>query len=72
MGGQSAATQDFNRLCMRELINEGKVELTDNGYQLTEQGRAAVMRELKRYELRPAMAIMIELHVLNQHHHSVW
>ncbi|WP_020620178.1 hypothetical protein [Paenibacillus daejeonensis] len=72
MGKQSVATQDFSQTCLRELIKEGKVELTDNGYQLTERGRAAVMPELRRYEHRPAMAMMIELHVLNQHQHSVW
>lgn len=72
MDAQSVASSDFSQLCLRGLIEEGKVELTDSGYQLTERGRKAVMQELRRYEHRPAMALMIEMHVLNQHQHSVW
>ncbi|WP_240421609.1 ABC transporter ATP-binding protein [Paenibacillus periandrae] len=58
--------------CKRQLIEDGKLVLTDSGYRLTARGREAVMKELRRYELRPAMAMMLEIHVLNQHEHSVW
>lgn len=56
----------------RELIEEGKLVLGDDGYRLTELGRKTALRELRRYEHRPAMAMMIEIYVLNQHGHSVW
>lgn len=56
----------------RQLIDEGKLELSDEGYRLTALGRKTALKELRRYEHRPAMAMMIEIYVLNQHGHSVW
>jgi hypothetical protein len=70
---QSEASQEkFIDLVKRQLIEEGKMSLGDDGYRLTELGRKTVMKELRRYETRPVMALMIEIHVLNQHEHSVW
>ncbi|MFB9273430.1 ABC transporter ATP-binding protein [Cohnella cellulosilytica] len=58
--------------CRRELIEEGKLVLTDTGYQLTELGQKAVQKELRRYEFRPAMLVMIETYVLNLHECPQW
>lgn len=57
--------------CKRQLIDEGKLTLGDDGYRLTELGRKTVLKELRRFEHRPAMAMMIEIYVLNQHEHIV-
>lgn len=70
---QYDATEDkLIESCKRQLIEEGKLVLTDSGYRLTAKGREVVLKELRRYEHRPEMALMIEIHVLNQHEHSVW
>lgn len=58
--------------CRRLLIEEGKMVLTDAGYQLTELGQKAVQKELRRYELRPAMLVMIETYVLNVRQCAFW
>lgn len=58
--------------CRRQLIEEGKLVLTDHGYELTERGVMVVQKELARYELRPAMAVLIETHILNRHECPVW
>ncbi len=58
--------------CRRQLIEEGKMVLTDSGYELTDRGQKVVTKELARYELRPAMAVLIETHILNRHHCPVW
>ena len=60
--------------CKRQLIEEGKLVFGDDGYRLTAKGREAVFKEFRRLNLehRPAMSMMIEVYVLNQHEHSVW
>jgi len=58
--------------CRRQLIEEGKMVLTDAGYELTDRGLKVVAKELARYELRPALAIMLETHILNRHQCPVW
>lgn len=58
--------------CRRQLIEEGKMILTDHGYELTERGLRVVEKELARYELRPGMAVLIETHILNRHQCPVW
>lgn len=59
--------------CRRQLIEEGKMVLTDAGYSLTERGRQAVEKELRqRYEFRPAMLTMIEVYIMNINGCSKW
>lgn len=65
--------ETFEDICRRELIEEGKLVLTDSGYELTEIGEQAVLKELRqRYEFRPAMLTMIEIYILNRHQCPVW
>lgn len=58
--------------CRRQLIEEGKMVLTDYGYQLTERGLKAARKELERYELRPALGVLVETHILNLNECPVW
>ncbi|WP_378107107.1 hypothetical protein [Cohnella cellulosilytica] len=44
----------------------------DEADQLTELGQKAVQKELRRYEFRPAMLVMIETYVLNLHECPQW
>jgi hypothetical protein len=59
--------------CRRQLIEQGDLFWEDELYTLTPQGRAKVEKELqRRYGLRPAMMVMIEQFVLEQHDIAVY
>ncbi|UUZ80675.1 hypothetical protein LJK88_38460 [Paenibacillus sp. P26] len=67
---------DINELltesCKRQLIEDGLMVLTDSGYSLTARGMKSVQKEFRRYEMRPAMAMMMEIYILNRHEVPVW
>jgi len=58
--------------CRRQLLEDGLLVYGDSGYELTDKGRQHVEKELARYKLRPAMLVLIETHILNANHCSVW
>lgn len=65
--------ESFQDICRRDLLEDGKLVLTDSGYELTELGKQAVLKELRqRYEFRPAMLTMIEIYILTRHQCPVW
>lgn len=58
--------------CRRSLIDDGLLVLDDSGYHCTEKGLKLVQKELRRYELRPGMAILIQTYVLNMNECQSW
>lgn len=58
--------------CRRQLIEDGLLVLGDNGYRCTEKGKRMVQKELRRYEMRPAMLVLIENEIMNLNECSVW
>ncbi|TNJ68192.1 ABC transporter ATP-binding protein [Paenibacillus hemerocallicola] len=58
--------------CRRQLIEDGLMVLGDSGYECTEKGKLLVQKELRRYQMRPAMMVLIETEIMTLNECSVW
>lgn len=69
---QEVSQEEFLASCRRQLIEDGLLVFGDDGYRLTEKGKRLVEKELRRYQMRPAMLVLIETYILNVNECSVW
>jgi hypothetical protein len=71
--GQAAQQSiDFFEHCRNCQLQDGYLKCENGRYLLTEKGKKLVQKELKRYELRPGMMVLIEQQILEAHDLEVY
>lgn len=70
---QDVSHEEWVSSCRSQLIEEKLMIQEDDGrYILTPQGIEKVRKEFQRYQMRPAMMVMIEQYILQEHEITVY